>query len=139
VVKLLLATGKVDVDAKYGQTPLWWAAQNAKDTVRLWDAATGAPHSEPPAIQIGSGRSPSRRTQTLHRTRAGKRKVLNLKREIPLEYLTMLNQVCSLYLYLMRNVRRCRIEIPSNDNDDDDNTQVISIRFKSISRDVCQP
>jgi len=35
VVKLLLKTGKVDVDSKdmYGQTPLWWAARNGHEAV----------------------------------------------------------------------------------------------------------
>ena len=36
VVKLLLETGKVDVDSKdkgYGQTPLSWAAQNGHEAV----------------------------------------------------------------------------------------------------------
>jgi ankyrin repeat protein len=36
VIKLLLATGEVDVDSKdteYGRTPLWWAARNGHEAV----------------------------------------------------------------------------------------------------------
>lgn len=35
IVKMLLETGKVNVDSKdqYGQTPLWWAAQNGCEAV----------------------------------------------------------------------------------------------------------
>ncbi|KAK4232838.1 hypothetical protein C8A03DRAFT_39511, partial [Achaetomium macrosporum] len=35
VVKMLLDTGKVDIDSKddYGRTPLWWAARNGHETV----------------------------------------------------------------------------------------------------------
>jgi hypothetical protein len=58
VVKLLLATGRVDPEPKdsYGRTPLWWAAANGHEGVGKLLLGTGRVEPEP---KDGHGRVPS--------------------------------------------------------------------------------